>query len=146
MSKSGLNGLIKANNNRISGWRQVREHLRAYLLLNSEGNPVLDEHGEPKKTAKVQVFSICKNLIRCMPLLQFDQHNTEDAAKNPHSVTHGPESLRYGAMSRHPEFSVQDRLTFPPGTSEEDKQRIVTNLEFEKVYSKMQNKRVYGGW
>ena len=56
------------------------------------------------------------------------------------------ESIRYGSMSRHPEFSVQEKFYFPKGTSEEDKQRIVTNLEFEKVYAKMPGKQIFGGW
>lgn len=146
MGKAGLKGLIRANNNRIPGWRQVREHIHPFPLLSNDGVPVLDENGEPRKTARLLVVSTCKNLIRCMPLLQFDPHNSEDASKNPHNVTHGPEALRYGAMSRHPEFSKQDRLLFPPGTSAEDAERIRTNMEFAKVYSKMQNQQVRRSW
>ena len=146
MRQYGLNNLIKANNNRIPGWRQVREHIHPYVVLDSSGKPILDEHGQETKTAKLQVFSTCRNLIRCMPLLQFDPHNSEDAAKNPHSVTHGPESLRYGAMSRHPEFSKQERMLFPPGTSPQDAERIRSNLEFAKVYAKMPGKQIFGGW
>lgn len=147
MSKAGLKGLVKANNNRIPGWRQVREHIHPYPLLDNSGQPVLDEHGAPKKTAKLLVFNTCKNLIRCMPLLQFDPHNSEDAAKNPHNVTHGPEALRYGAMSRHPEISRQERMLFPPGTSVAEAERIRGNMEFEKVYQNMQNRGgIYGGW
>jgi phage terminase large subunit len=147
MSKAGLKGMLKANNSRIPGWRQVREHIHPYVMLDDNGNAVLDEHGDERKTARLLVFNTCRNLIRCMPLLQFDPHNSEDAAKLPHDVTHGPEALRYGAMSRHPEYSRQEQLLFPKGTSAADAERIRTNMDFAKVYAKMQNQQqIRGGW
>lgn len=90
MIKAGLTGLMKANNGRIPGWRNLREYLTPYL----------DEH--EVTSARIQIFEECRNLIRCMPLLQHDEHNTEDVSDTPHEVTHGPESLRYGIMSRPP--------------------------------------------
>jgi hypothetical protein len=57
------------------------------------------------------------------------------------------ESIRYGCMSRHPEYSRLEALNFPKGTSEADKDRIRSNLDFAKVYSKMQNQgSIRGGW
>ncbi len=146
MGKNGLTGLIKAKHDRIQGWRVMREHLQPYEIFDEEGNWVLDEYGKPKKTAQLQIFDTCKVFIKYLPMLQHDEHRVEDAADKPHIVSHINESCRYFTMSRHPEFSAQDRLTFPPGTSAADIERIRTNMEFEKVYSKMQNKRVYGGW
>jgi hypothetical protein len=35
-----------------------------------------------------------------MPLLLCDKVRTEDASDEPHAVTHAPEALRYGVMSR----------------------------------------------
>jgi len=147
MNRNGLKNLIRAKNSRIQGWRSVREYLHPYPIVDLQGNAVLDEHGEIRKTAKVQIFSTCKNLIRCMPLLQFDPHNSEDAATNPHSVTHGPESFRYAIASRMPLLSTQEQLLFPKGTSAEDATRIRTNMDFAKVYAKMQGQQqIRGGW
>jgi phage terminase large subunit len=140
MGKAGLKGLIKARHDRVQGWRVMREHLQPYERFDEEGNWILDEQGNPKKTAQIQIFPNCTNLIKYIPMLQHDEHNVEDAASKPHIVTHINESCRYFCMSRHPEFSVQDRLTFPPGTSAADIERIRSNMEFEKVYSKMQNR------
>jgi phage terminase large subunit len=147
MSRNGLSNLIKAKNSRIQGWRAVREVLKPYPILDEQNKEVLDEYGEIKKTARLQVFSTCRNLIKCMPLLQYDPHNTEDAASNPHDVTHGPEALRYAIASRYPESSQLEQLYFPKGTTETDKERIRTNMEFSKVYDKMRNNgSMFGGW
>ncbi len=73
--------VMPADNSRMVGWQRVREYLRDA------------PDGEPY----VQVFSRCTNLIRAMPLLQFDETNREDAADGE---DHAPEALRYGLMSR----------------------------------------------
>lgn len=78
MYNSGLYGLVKANNSRIPGWRVLRE-----MLCNNE----------------IFFFENCSNIIRTLPLLQFDEVKTEDAKDSPHEYTHAPESIRYGAMS-----------------------------------------------
>lgn len=88
MIRSGLRSIIKANNARIPGWRALKE----YLL------PFSDEYG--KTRANLAIFSTCSELIRCLPLLQFDKNNPEDVSGKPHDITHLPESLRYGIMSR----------------------------------------------
>jgi hypothetical protein len=50
-------------------------------------------------------------------------------------------------MSRHPEYSRQEQLLFPKGTSAADAERIRTNMDFAKVYAKMQNQQqIRGGW
>ena len=38
--------------------------------------------------------------IRCLCALLCDPNRPEDASGEPHSVTHAPEALRYGVMSR----------------------------------------------
>jgi phage terminase large subunit len=83
---AGVKRLIKANNARIPGWRVIREYLRRR------------EDG----TARLVIFRSCKNLIRTLPLLRFDPDVIEDAADTPHEITHAPEALRYGLMSRMP--------------------------------------------
>lgn len=147
MERAGLRGLIKANNSRIQGWRIMREHLEPYDLVGDDGKPMVDEYGNPRKTAQIQIFPNCKNLIKYIPMLQHDEHNVEDAADRPHIVSHINESCRYFTFSRHPELSKQDMLNFPPGTSPADADRIRTNMEFAKVYSKMQSRQqIHGGW
>ncbi|MCL2739579.1 MAG: phage terminase large subunit [Oscillospiraceae bacterium] len=87
MRKSGLSGIIKANNSRVSGWRVIKEYL--HFDKDKDG-------GEPK----MQIFENCKNLIRTLPQLQYDQRRIEDVAREPHELSHAPEALRYGLMSR----------------------------------------------
>ncbi len=79
----GLPVLLKADNRRIIGWRNLRE----FLALRSDGKPGL------------QIFSTCTELIRTLPALLHDKHCPEDASAHPHAVTHFPEALRYGLMS-----------------------------------------------
>lgn len=147
MSKAGLKGLVKAKHDRVQGWRAMREYIDPYDLVDSEGDPLRDEYGKPKKTARIQIFDTCTNFAKYLPQLQRDEHDLEDAADKPHIVSHVNESCRYFCMSRHPELSKQERLLFPPGTSAVDAERIRSNLEFEKVYAKMQNRGgIHGGW
>ena len=74
--------LLPADNARIPGWQRVREN----LALAPDGEPYL------------MIFSTCKNLIRTLPALVYDEHNTEDVSD--HVEDHAPEALRYGLMSR----------------------------------------------
>ncbi len=95
MVQAGLNGLIRANDNRISGWRVLREWLQ----------PFTDEMGINR--ARLSFFDgACPNLVRCLPLIQHSNINAEDASNIPHELTHSLDSLRYGIMSR-PQASTQ---------------------------------------
>ena len=69
-----LNGLpiIKANNNRVQGWLQVKEFLK----------PMSDD-----KPALV-IFDTCKELIESLREIQADETNPNDCAKEPHKITH----------------------------------------------------------
>lgn len=98
--RSGLRSIVKANNARIPGWRVLKE----YLL------PFKDEFGETR--AKLTICSNCTELIRCLPLLQHDKNNPEDVSDTPHDITHLPESLRYGIMSR-PQAGIEPVNTVP---------------------------------
>ncbi len=90
MTAKGLTHMIKADNTRIAGWRVVREYLKAGDFYG----------GEPR----ILISGECRNLIRCLPLLRFDEKIREDAASTPHEITHAPEALRYALMSRHPKL------------------------------------------
>ncbi len=74
--------LVKTSNNRINGWRSVREALKTEV----------DEQGV--KRPNLMIFPQCSNLIRCMGSLQYDSKNFEDAAVFPHEITHMPDALR----------------------------------------------------
>lgn len=81
-SENGL-PLTKVSNDRINGWMATKEWLRV----------VPDEMGNPK--TRIKIFTTCKNLIRCIPALQYDEKIVNDAAKQPHEITHAPDSFRY---------------------------------------------------
>ncbi len=70
----------KLTPSRADGWLALKE----WLALR-EGTPSL------------VIFSVCKNLIRCLPLLQYDTAKTGDAMTEPHEITHAPDALRYFA-------------------------------------------------
>lgn len=93
MNGAGLTGLKKADNERINGWRVVREYLKD------------DTNGK----SSLCIFDCCSNLIRCLPLLRFDENVKEDAADSPHEITHAPEALRYALMSRTPKSFAPDK-------------------------------------
>ncbi|MBR2327406.1 MAG: phage terminase large subunit [Clostridia bacterium] len=85
MNGAGLTGLIAADNGRVRGLRLLRE-----LLKHSEGAP-----------PRLRFFEgCCRNLVRCLPLLTHSSRDPEDVSGTPHEITHAPEALRYGAMSR----------------------------------------------
>lgn len=71
----------KAENSRITGWNQIRSR-----FVGDEGKPML------------YVFSVCKNLIRTIPLQQHDERNIEDLDTDIED--HALDTLRYGCMSR----------------------------------------------
>ena len=70
--------LDKTSNSRVDGWLSVKE----WLKVGKDGG------------AKLQIFETCRNLIRCLPLLQHDAKNPSDVAVEPHEITHAPDALR----------------------------------------------------
>lgn len=74
--------LQKSSNDRVNGWRSVREYLKVHQ----------DEQGE--NTADIVIFGNCLNLIRCLPALQYDEKKPEDVATEPHEITHITDALR----------------------------------------------------
>ena len=74
--------LTKTSNDRLDGWAAVHEWLKVQK----------NEFGQLKP--KLQIFSTCMNLIRCLPELQYDEKKVNDAATEPHEITHAPDALR----------------------------------------------------
>lgn len=69
-------------NDRIPGWMQVRERLK------------FDENGY----AMMYFFNTCKAIIRCMPLMMYDEHKVEDLDTSLED--HCLDECRYMCMMR----------------------------------------------
>ena len=80
--------LLKAKNDRVQGWMDLKE----WLKLRE------DEFGD--LTPKLRIFSNCVNLIRTLPGVQIDKRNPNDVAREPHELTHAPDALRYFVSGR----------------------------------------------
>ncbi len=100
MERQGeLPPLLRADNRRIIGWRTLREYLRTR------------EDAPPR----LRIFSHCNTLIRSLGALLFDRRRTEDAASEPHEITHAPEALRYGILSCAEQMARGGRWESPEG-------------------------------
>ncbi|MBR7184817.1 MAG: phage terminase large subunit [Clostridia bacterium] len=92
----GMPALARADNRRIPGWRALREYL------------------VPDTPASLHVSALCGNLIASLCALQFDTLRIEDAADQPHEITHTPEALRYAVMGvPPPPVPEETRLLIP---------------------------------
>ena len=80
-SKMGVY-FTKGDNRRIAGWLQLHYRME------------FDEHGK----ARMYFFKDCVDIIRTLPLLQYDRHNIEDVDTNMDD--HGADSVRYMCMAR----------------------------------------------
>lgn len=76
--------VVKASNNRVQGWLQVKE----YLAMPNGSAP------------KLKVFSTCTGLIEDIQAIQADDKNPNDCATQPHEITHICDMLRYFCISR----------------------------------------------
>lgn len=67
----------KANAERIGGWQLLKEHLRAIPSLDGEG-----------EVPRLRVFRTCHTLVKHLQMLEFDEKRPNDAATEPHEITH----------------------------------------------------------
>lgn len=74
--------LTKTSNARVDGWFAVKEWLKPY------------EVAEGVKEARLAIFENCHELIKNLPLLQYDRKNINDVSNQPHKLTHSPDALR----------------------------------------------------
>ena len=80
--------LIRTSNDRVQGWLDVKEWLRPVTETN-------EQTGEKKLTARLQILrGAAPNLLRCLKAIQKDEKKPNDAANDPHELTHLPDSLR----------------------------------------------------
>ena len=68
----------RADNERLSGWNQIRQRL---------------------KTENLYMFKTCTELIRTLPILQHGKMRAEDVEEK-NAEDHAADALRYGCMSR----------------------------------------------
>ena len=71
---------VKANNDRITGWLMVKEFLK-----------VQQHTGRPK----LMISQECPHLIESLKMIQHDENNVNDCAKEPHEITHSCDAIRY---------------------------------------------------
>lgn len=76
--------IVKADNNRVQGWLQVKE----FLKQQSDGKPGL------------LFFDSCRGTWEDMRTIQTDERNPNDCAREPHELTHSCDMLRYFCISR----------------------------------------------
>lgn len=79
--------LTRSSNDRFAGWSQVLERIKVF-----DG-----EDGQP--TARLKIFSTCRNLIRCLSVIKVDEDDCNDVATEPHELTHAPDALRYWCVA-----------------------------------------------
>jgi hypothetical protein len=88
--------LMRGNNDRINGWRTVREYLK----------PIMTQ--DERVIAKLQVFSTCFEFIRTFPALVYDAIRVEDVDTD--GEDHSGDSIRYGLMSKPIPSRTQEQV------------------------------------
>lgn len=109
--------LTKSNNDREAGWLAIKELLK------------LDANGEPR----LQIFSNCRELIKCLPALIRDPRRPTDCDTEPHEITHMPDALRYFAI-----------FWWRPGEAQaEEVRRVWTKDMWEDYYNASESERAF---
>lgn len=81
---------ITTKNDRIEGWLMVKELLKVRTVKNMFTGQIIEK-------PKILIFENCRNLIKCLPIIQRDLKNPNDCSQEPHEVTHAPDAIRYFA-------------------------------------------------
>lgn len=68
----------KTSNDREAGWLCIKELLKK------------DANGE----SRLKIFRNCREIIKCLPMLQIDPDKPSDTKNEPHEITHAPDALR----------------------------------------------------
>jgi phage terminase large subunit len=108
--------LIKAGNDRVNGWLNVKEYLKVKY----------DELGQIEELPKMQFFDNCRNVRRCLPLLQHDERKVDDVATEPHDITHTPDALRYYCSRRQLASRESQAEPVDPFKLRKPKKNVVT--------------------
>jgi hypothetical protein len=108
------------DNKRIAGWMQCHYRL------------AFDENGYPMFYA----FKNCKNFIRTIPLMQYDDHKPEDLDTD--GEDHIPDSWRYMLMSR----PIKPRVAKKPDDFESNPLNLFLDVKKEDVASRTPRQRL----
>jgi phage terminase large subunit len=104
----------KSDSDRENGWIAIKEWLNI----------------QDKKSKLKIVRSACPELVKCLPLMQFDKTKTNDCSTNPHNITHAPDALRYFCIMRTcPAKKPQDKI-FHNDFFKQDKQEAFIGGSF----------------
>ena len=74
--------LTRTSNDRVDGWMAVKEWLKPRMCEDGIERP------------RLRFFPNCRNIIRTLPLLQYDERRPNDVRNEPHELTHAPDALR----------------------------------------------------
>jgi len=77
-------GLVRCKNARAQGWLVMKE----FFKVRGDGRPGLI------------FFENCDRILRDIPALLHDEDNPNDISDFDHSITHGPDAIRYLCMYR----------------------------------------------
>lgn len=102
--------LVKASNNRVQGWLQVKE----FLKDSPDGRPGL------------MFFRNCTGIIEDIQAIQADEKNPNDCAKEPHDITHSNDAIRYFCVSRSLPGEMEKVREEPDDEPEEDYENAMT--------------------
>ena len=102
--------LVKASNNRVQGWLQVKE----FLKDSPDGKPGLI------------FFRNCTGIIEDIQAIQADEKNPNDCAKEPHDITHSNDAIRYFCVSRSLPGEMEKTVEVPDDEPEEDYENTMT--------------------
>lgn len=102
--------LVKASNNRVQGWLQVKE----FLKDSPDGRPGL------------MFFRNCTGIIEDIQAIQADEKNPNDCAKEPHDITHSNDAIRYFCVSRSLPGEMEKVREEPDDEPEEDYENTMT--------------------
>jgi hypothetical protein len=105
-------GWLPADNKRVAGWQQIR----ARLTGNEDGQPLL------------YITKNCKNLLRTLPTMQYDNSKPEDL--NTDMEDHAVDTLRYLCMTK----PIMPAEIKKPMTLQES---INKELEIQKLIDKI---------
>lgn len=94
---------IKASNDRVGGWLNVKEWLRPYKTRHEQTGEIIED-------TNIKIFSNCVNVIKCIPQLQHDDKNPNDCATEPHEITHITDALRYFCVSHTKRTKATDYI------------------------------------
>jgi phage terminase large subunit len=86
--------LSEAKASRENGWADLHEWIKP------TEEPTDDPENPIRTVAPLRILANCENLIRCMPMIQADEDNPNDAAVELHELTHGPDAIRYFVCGR----------------------------------------------